>query len=72
MKDRFDIAAPVIRVPGRLYPVQIEYVMRPLQQRLSLSAIEVVLRIVESTQAGDILVFCPGQVIVIKHFGSRT
>ncbi|KAH7693005.1 ATP-dependent RNA helicase DHX8 isoform 2, partial [Aphelenchoides avenae] len=61
MKDKFAITPPVIRVPGRLYPVEIVYVMRPRLLYPTSSAVEVVLHIIESRQDGDILVFCAGQ-----------
>lgn len=63
MKDKFAITPPVIRVPGRLYPVEIVYVMRPRLLYPTSSAVEVVLHIIESRQDGDILVFCAGQVL---------
>lgn len=52
--------APLLDVPGRMYPVEIFYTDRPVQDYLS-SAIETVLKIHKSEPEGDILLFLTGE-----------
>ncbi len=62
--DYFD-SSPVVKVPGRLHPVDVKYIPPdPLEGNLPMSSrvAEVVKSIVESKdQEGDILVFLPGE-----------
>jgi ATP-dependent RNA helicase DHX33 len=49
-----------VRIPGRQYPVQLLYTQTPVEDFLE-AALSTVLNIHETEEAGDILVFLPGQ-----------
>ncbi|KAK8663679.1 hypothetical protein V6N13_083486 [Hibiscus sabdariffa] len=57
--DFFD-SAPIFRIPGRLYPVEIQYTKSPQADYLD-AAIVTVLQIHVTQPPGDILVFLTGQ-----------
>jgi len=62
--------APVIQCPGRTFPVSIEYQGKN-QRYLSdhvMSALRLALRVTQQQQAGDILVFLPGQADIKRCF----
>lgn len=52
--------APVIKCPGRSYPVEIEYISKT-QGYLDQQVIKALDRALKETSTGDILVFLPGQ-----------
>jgi HrpA-like RNA helicase len=52
--------AETIRIPGRMYPVQIVYTKEPQDDYLD-SALATALQIHQDAEEGDVLVFLPGQ-----------
>src|ERR1019366_4619523 len=59
---------PIVRAEGRTYPVEISYQpdSAPLPQRVA-SAVE---RVVDNTDAGDVLAFLPGAEEIRRAMGS--
>ena len=58
--QQYFTGAPLLDVPGRMYPVEIMYTPRPVQDYLSAS-IETTLRIHQEEAEGDILLFLTGE-----------
>jgi len=58
--QQYFTGAPLLDVPGRMYPVEIMYTPRPVQDYLSAS-IETTLRIHREEAEGDILLFLTGE-----------
>jgi ATP-dependent helicase HrpB len=52
--------APIMKCPGRTYPVDLEYLGKS-SSHLSIQVIKALNHVVKSTKKGDILVFLPGQ-----------
>jgi len=59
--------APVLTVPGRVFPVEIRYAKEtPENGNMVKAAIEKVLEILHSNEPGDILVFLPDQSTIMQ------
>jgi ATP-dependent helicase HrpB len=54
------LAAPVVRVPGRTFPVHVEYLERPDERRLEEQVRAGVRKLLVRSVPGDVLVFLPG------------
>jgi ATP-dependent helicase HrpB len=52
--------APVVRVPGRAFPVELEYLERPDERRLEEQVRGAVRKLLVRKLEGDVLVFLPG------------
>lgn len=54
--------APVLSIPGRLFPIDVRYAKQPVEGKLRIKrAYETVKTICKAQSAGDILVFLPGK-----------
>ncbi|MFU8803909.1 MAG: ATP-dependent helicase HrpB, partial [Bradymonadaceae bacterium] len=56
------LGCPVVRSEGRTYPIEIDYLAAPIEDRLEVEISRAVRRVVEGTDddGGDVLVFLPG------------
>jgi ATP-dependent helicase HrpB len=54
------LAAPIVRVPGRVHPVDVEYLERPDERKLEEQVRAAVRKLLVRKVDGDILVFLPG------------
>lgn len=54
------LEAPIVRVPGRVFPVEIEYLERPDERRLEEQVRAAVRKLLVRKIDGDVLVFLPG------------
>ncbi len=52
--------APIVRVPGRTFPVSVDYLERPDERRLDEQVAAAVRKLAVRGLAGDVLVFLPG------------
>ena len=52
--------APILKCPGRTYPVAVEYFSKP-QRHLSVHVMNALNQVLQKTSEGDTLVFLPGQ-----------
>ncbi len=60
-------SAPALEIPGRLYPVKISYeTYNPVPNQIPSLAADKVKEILTTSQAGDILIFMPGEQEISK------
>jgi HrpA-like RNA helicase len=62
---KYFVNAPIVEIPGRLYPVKIHYEKEPVSDYIKAAA-EKVKMIVEQGKEGDILIFMPGKEEIYK------
>ena len=58
--QKYFTGAPLLDIPGRMYPVEILYTPKPVQDYLG-AAIETVMKIHKEEAEGDILLFLTGE-----------
>ena len=63
---RFFGDAAALAIPGRAYPVEVLYTMEPPCSDHVRAALMTCLQLHEDCPAGDVLVFLPGQVQVLR------
>ena len=58
--QKYFTGAPLLDIPGRMYPVEVLYTPKPVQDYLT-AAIETVVKIHKDEAEGDILLFLTGE-----------
>lgn len=58
--QKYFTGAPLLDIPGRMYPVEVLYTPKPVQDYLT-AAIETVVKIHKDEAQGDILLFLTGE-----------